>query len=133
MALNLESIMVSFVRSIRTGKFKLFKDSIQNLLPWFFALDHINCARWLSVHLMDMLFLHKVNESVAQCFKNGMFVVRKTEKPFSSIGIDHAHEQNNKCVRGDGGLIILFFIFFHKTQNFLCLHSRSIQYSQTCL
>ena len=109
--LKLESIMLSFVRSIRTGNFKLYKDSIQSLLPWLFALDHINYARWLSVHLMDMLSLHKVNESVAQCFKNAMFVVRKTEKPCSSIGIDHPQEQNSKCVKGNGGLIILFFIF----------------------
>ena len=103
--------MLSFVRSIRTGNFKLYKDSKQSLLPWFFALDHINYARWLSVHLMDMLSLHKVNESVAQCFESGMFVVRKIETPFSSIGIDYAHEQNNKCVKGDGGLMMLFFIF----------------------
>ena len=109
--LKLESIMLLFVRSIRTGNFKLYKDSIQSLLPWFFTLDHINYPRWLSVHLMDILYLHKVNKSVAQCFENGMFVVRKTEKPFSSIGIDHAHEQNNECVKDDGGLIILFFIF----------------------
>ena len=109
--LKLESIMLSFVRSIRTGNFKLHKDSIQSLLPWFFALDHINYTCWLSIHLMDMLTLHKVNESVAQCFENGMFVVRKTEKPFSSISMDHAHEQNSKCVKGNGGLIMLFFIF----------------------
>ena len=105
--LKLESIMLSFLRSIRTGNLKLCKDSMQTLLPWFFALDHMNYVHWLSVHLMDMLPLHKVNESVAQCFENGMFAVGKTE----SIGIDHAPEQNNKCVKGDGGLIILFFIF----------------------
>ena len=31
-------------------------------------------------------------------------VVRKTKNPFSSIGIDHAHKQNNKCVKGDGDI-----------------------------
>ena len=93
MTLKLVSIIVSFVRSIRIGNFKLDKDSIQSHLPWFFALDHINYTGWLSVHLMDMLSLHKVNELVAQCFKNGMFVVCKTDKPFSSTDIIHAHEQ----------------------------------------
>ena len=125
-----ESIMLPFVRPIRTGNFKLYKDSIQSLLPLFFALDHINYARWLSVHLMDIPSLHRVNESVAQCFENGIFVVRKTEKPFSSIGIDHAHEQNNKCFKGDGGLITLFFIFSikHKiSYNFIAVRFNTVK------
>ena len=81
----------------------LCKESIQSLLPWFFALDHISNARWLSVHLMDLLYLHETNKCVAECFENGLFVVGKTKNPFSSIGIDHAHEQNIKCVKRDVG------------------------------
>ena len=29
--------------------------------------------------------------------------MHKTMRPFSSIAIDQAHEQNNKVVKGDGG------------------------------
>ena len=36
---------------------------------------------------------------------SGNFVLQKTQCNFSSIPIDHAHEQNNKCVKGDGGAI----------------------------
>ena len=43
-----------FARSIRTVNFTLYKESMQSLLPWFFALDHIYYARWLSVHLTDI-------------------------------------------------------------------------------
>ena len=35
---------------------------------------------------------------------NGRFVVQKSKKKFSCIGVDHAHEQNNKVVKGDGGV-----------------------------
>ena len=61
LTLKLEFIMLSFVRSIRTGN--------RSLLPWFwrlaFALDHINYTRWLSIHLMDMLeFLGRNGASV---------------------------------------------------------------------
>ena len=59
--------------------------------------------------------------------KIGIFVVRKTEKPFSSIGIDHAHEQNNKCVKGDGGLTILFFIFSIKHK--ISYNSTAVQFN----
>ena len=107
-AQRLELLRLSFVRSIRTGNFALYKESIQNLLPWFFALDHTHYSRCLSIHLADMLQLKDTNPEVARCFNDGLFVINKTgKKLFSSIGIDHAHEQNNKCVKGDGGKIIL--------------------------
>ena len=83
--------------------FRLYKGSIQSLLPWFFALDHTNYFCWLSVHLVDMFQLEEINTDIATDFRNGMFVVNKTRRKFSSIGIDHAHEQNNKCLKGDGG------------------------------
>ena len=35
----------------------------------------------------------------------GKFVIHKTEKRFSGIAIDQGHEQNNKEVKGDGGII----------------------------
>ena len=35
-------------------------------------------------------------------FKKGIFLVKKT---FSGISLDHAHEQNNKLVKGDAGAI----------------------------
>ena len=38
--------------------------------------------------------------------------MHKTKRPFSSIAIDQAHEQNNKVVKGDGGAAG----FFCKTQ-----------------
>ena len=94
--------MLSFVRSIRMGDFRLCKESIKSLLPWFSALYHTNYSRWLSVHLIDMFKLEKINIDIATAFKNGMFVVNKTRRKFSSIGIDHAHDQNNKCIKGDG-------------------------------
>ena len=91
--LKLELLVLSFVRSIRTGDFTLYKRSIKSLLPWFFTLDHPHYARWFS----------EANPEIETAFENGLFVINKTRKKFSSIGIDHAHEQNNKCVKGDGG------------------------------
>lgn len=101
--LKLQCIVLMFVRSIRSGDFELYKRTINNLLPWFFAFDHVNYARWLSVHLCDMLQLQETNQDIFQHFNEGHFVVSKSKRAFSTIGIDHAHEQNNKCVKGDGG------------------------------
>ena len=45
LTLKLELLVLSFVRSIRMGNFKLYKESIKSLLPWFFALDHASYSR----------------------------------------------------------------------------------------
>ena len=38
-------------------------------------------------------------------FHNGSFVVHKTKRLFSSIALDHAHEQVNAVVKGEGGAV----------------------------
>ena len=76
------------------GNFRLYKESIKRLLPWSFALDHTNYSRWLSVHLVDMFQLEKLNTDIATAFKNGMFVVNKKRRKFSLTEIDHAPEQS---------------------------------------
>jgi len=43
--------------------------------------------------------------AIAAEFKNSNFVVNKTNRAFSSLPIDQAHEQNNKIVKGKGGAI----------------------------
>ena len=99
LTLKLKLLVLSFVRSIRMGNFRLYKQSIKSLLPWFFVLDHANYSRWLSVLLVDMFQLEEINTDIATAFKNDMFVDNKTRRKFLSIGIDHAHDQNNKCQR----------------------------------
>ena len=52
-----------------------------------------------------MLSLGTKHPHQAEEFENGNFVMHKSSRAFSRIPIDQAHEQNNKCVRGDGGVI----------------------------
>jgi len=32
-------------------------------------------------------------------------MVQKTNRPFSAIPVDQAHEQNNPAIKGDGGAV----------------------------
>ena len=66
-------------------------------MPWFFAFNHTHYARWLSVHLCDMLQLQEINPEVFCHFSEVHFVVAKSKRAFSLLGIDNTHEQNNKC------------------------------------
>ena len=72
-------------------------------MPWFFALDHYNYARWVPVHLRDM---GSLPTSIKDQFEvNGTWVARKTQNCFSAMAIDQAHKQNNDLVKGSGGAI----------------------------
>lgn len=97
--------MLIFVRLLHEANFSLYIESLSELIPWFFALDQTNYARWLSVHLRDMITLS--HPAIYAEFKNGHFAVFKSRKPFSAIALDHAHvnEQNNHLVKDDGGAV----------------------------
>ena len=103
--LRLELHVLSFIRSIREGNFNLYIESLKKLVPWCFALDHINYARWIPVHLIDKISLEKSHPNIYAEFVKGKFVVKKTQHAFSAIAIDQAHEQNNALVKGDGGAV----------------------------
>ena len=105
LALALEVYILTFVRSLREADFDMYLDALWELLPWFFALDHTHYARWIPVHLRDMLSLHRTHPDVLEGFRAGMFTVQKTKRIFSSIATDQAHEQNNACIKGDGGAV----------------------------
>ena len=105
MTLELELLAFTFVRSIRTGNFQLYTESLAKLVPWFFALDKQNYARWLSVHVRDLVSLGQIHPDIATEFQEGKFVVHKTMRTFSAIAADQAHEQNNAHVKGEGGAV----------------------------
>ena len=67
-----------------------------------FSLDHLHCARWLTVFIKD---LEQLNPEVLNAFKKGYFTVKPGKIIFSNIRINQAHEQNNKLVKIHGGAI----------------------------
>ena len=83
----------------------MYVQSLLQIVSWLFALDHINYARWLPVHISDMFNLKKTHPGVYHQFMNGHFSVQKTNNVFSAISIDQCHEQMNKLVKGEGGAV----------------------------
>ena len=51
---ELEAIVLTFIKSIRTHNWKMYVKSLKILCPWFFALNHHLYARWASVHIRDI-------------------------------------------------------------------------------
>ena len=52
--LQYEIIVLLFVHAHRTKNFNLFVETLEALVPWVFALDHFNYARWIPIHIRDM-------------------------------------------------------------------------------
>eukprot|EP00794_Sanderia_malayensis_P004251 gene4251-4816_t len=103
--IDLEILMFTFISSIRTGQFELFVACLQRIAHWMFTLDHVHYARWLPVFIEDLQNVSEHQKPIADAFKKGFFTIRKSNNPFSNMGIDQAHEQNNKVVKIDGGAI----------------------------
>ena len=49
--------------------------------------------------------LAEKHPDVAGKFNAGHFTAKKTTRAFSAMALDQAHEQNNACVKGDGGAV----------------------------
>lgn len=98
-----ETLILLFVRACRERNFTLYVEVLDELIPLFFALDHVNYARWAPIHVRDMKSLPTAIKSEFQ--EKGHWVLSKTNRKFSAIPLDQAHEQENKFVKGDGGAV----------------------------
>ena len=58
-AMELEICVLVYVRSLRQASFTMYLDALTELVAWFHALDHTNYARWIPIHLKDMVTANK--------------------------------------------------------------------------
>ena len=96
LVINLQIEILVFVRSIREGNFHLYVQSLRNLLEWFFALDHTNDARWLTIHVFNLILLPITHPDVYQQLLKGFFSFAETKRPFSRMALDQVHERTIK-------------------------------------
>lgn len=98
-------VLFMFICSLRKTDFDLFVSTLKEIAPWMwmFTLDHKHFSRWLPIFL-DLKSTEKYQD-IAQNFKKGFFTVQKSKRNFSSMGLDQAHEENNKLVKIDDGNI----------------------------
>ena len=74
--LDFELCCQKLVRAIREANFALYIETLTDIVPWMFALDHINYSRWLPVHIRDMCELPVKHTNVFQQFSSGSFVTQ---------------------------------------------------------
>ena len=87
--LKIEVLVLIFIRAHREKNFLLYIEALDALMFMFFAVDHWNYSRWVSVHIRDMKSLP---EDVREDFIKNC-VVQKTYRRSSAIPLDQSHEQ----------------------------------------
>ena len=67
--------MLRFICSICEGDFDLFVQVLDDLSPCFFLFELINYARWLPIHIEDLVDLPKKHPDVYAELKKGNFEI----------------------------------------------------------
>ena len=101
----MELAVLLFIRSLRESNFSLYRQALCQLIPYMYANNNVNNARWLPIHLIDMLTLEEGHPQIEEAFHAGKFDVHKSNRDFSGMAIDQAHEQANAVIKGDGGAV----------------------------
>lgn len=98
--------MMLFIRSVRTGNWKLHLATLATFSKYFFAHDKLNYAQMIPLYLAEMQSLEDTDNNIYQEFLDGNWVVNKNSKvSFCAIGADHALEHINRSMKVAGGLI----------------------------
>ncbi|KAL8620009.1 hypothetical protein ACOMHN_015291 [Nucella lapillus] len=92
-----------FVKGQRQGDWPLTLSACEDLCSWFFVFGHTNYAQWLPVFLQNMARLPDLHPSVHAEFMEGNFVVQRSEKKFSMMGLDQSQEHSIQFLKEDSG------------------------------
>lgn len=79
--------------------------SLEALIKYFFAHDHLNYARLLPLYISTMQETEKQHPEIWAEFVKGNFCVTKGVVGFTSIGPDHGIEQENRELKVVGGIV----------------------------
>ena len=86
--------MLNMLRALRAGNWKLPLHIIHDLIPWCFAYDNINYARYLSTYYAEMSHLHIEHPQVYEYMEQGGFSVQiGSTNSFGRIPVDQPVEE----------------------------------------
>ena len=94
MIFDLQILILMFIRLEREQDFALYVQVLKPIVKYIFAFSHYNYARWLTIHVDDLMKLELVCPNVYKEFCSGKFVVQKTINPFSAIALDQTSNEN---------------------------------------
>ena len=104
--IDMIEILLRFIRAEREAIWELHIESLSHMIPYFFAYDRINYARWASVYLADMKSLQNTAKPVYEEFMNGNHPVKRAPGTFNQVWTDLTLEQSvNRDSKVKGGIV----------------------------
>lgn len=104
--IEMVQLLLQFVRATRTGDWALHLYCVRKMLPWFFAYDRVNYARYLSVYWVDMMSLPDSHPAVHEAMVSGEFCVQRSHSPFAQVAVDQTIENTvNRQCKTKGGIV----------------------------
>ena len=103
--------ILSILYATRTGDWILYIESIRSFLPWAFAYDRQNFARYLTLHLMEMVNLEENHRCIYDDFMKSNFSVQMSDyNTFGRLEADKVIETTiNKDTKTPGGTTSMIF------------------------
>ena len=97
--------LLLFRHAVRSQDWLLHLKSTEDIIGDVISMDRIKYRRMLPVYLADMKHLESEEPTIWNSFLQGNFAVKKSDISFTSLGIDHAGEQQNKLLEIQGGIV----------------------------
>ena len=112
--------MLAFIKSVRTGNWKLHLAALQAVTKYFFAHERLVYVRMIPLYLADVENLQRAFPEIYKEFCQGNWVVNKNpEVLFCVLGADHALEHVNHSMRVSDRLIGITLNLQARTKFFL--------------
>ncbi len=113
-------LLLNLIFTSRTGNWELYLSCIEEVLPWAFAYDRQNYARYLIPFMNDMRDLPFRMSEVHTAFKKGYFSVQMADG--NTFGRNEADKTIENTINRDcktGGGYIGFSANFSATQRWV--------------
>lgn len=59
--IDMVQLLLTFIRATRTTNWMLHLSAVRAMLPWYFAYDRINYARYMSAYWLEMICLDETH------------------------------------------------------------------------
>ena len=115
--------LFTFIEASRPRNWLLHLSAAESLMQDFTSIDRIKYRRWWAVYIADMRHLQTStnieDRKIWDAFMAGDFSCQKSEVPVTSIGRDHAGEQENCKIKNRGGIKGITMNENSRTRHFL--------------
>lgn len=102
--MDMVDLLRDFIRSERTGNWKLHLETVRKMIPYFAAAGHNNYAKSAQIYLQQMVQLEHNHPDVYSHFMKGNHVVRRSDRFWAGLSCDLTIEQTlMRAAKSRGG------------------------------